>query len=279
MRKIKNPVIKSAFIAVAGSGTRLGRVAQTIPKPLFLLGNTPIVDFIVEELIQSKIEWIFFIVSEYNYSIFDSYCKAHTGQVTFSLIKESELRGPGYAMRHIIDASKGDCGLYLSGDRLIFNKMNTFSICYDSIKLMIDKYTNTAQNNIVLVELNSKQRQSKHIIVTKNSFNGDWITFDFINSDIKHRPYNTPDNLLSFVSCGRCLISISDLKKVDFELLSQGKKELQVMDVIAHLTNLSNSSTALCLKSLYECIDLGTWDKYLNCNHAFLREQLKIMKR
>ncbi|MBE9490635.1 MAG: hypothetical protein IMY67_10105, partial [Bacteroidetes bacterium] len=61
MRKLKDAAVKSAYITVAGKGTKLGRIARSIPKPLFLLGKSPIVDFIVKELIQAGIESIYFI--------------------------------------------------------------------------------------------------------------------------------------------------------------------------------------------------------------------------
>lgn len=62
MNNTKQPVRK-AVLAVAGFGTRFLPITKTVPKEMLPIGNKPIIQYIVEELAQSGIEEIIFVVN------------------------------------------------------------------------------------------------------------------------------------------------------------------------------------------------------------------------
>lgn len=56
--------IKKAVIAVAGKGTRMAPITRAIPKEMLPLGTTPILEYIVKEVVESGIKEILFILSQ-----------------------------------------------------------------------------------------------------------------------------------------------------------------------------------------------------------------------
>lgn len=55
--------VKKAVIAVAGKGTRMSPITRAIPKEMLPIGTTPILDFIVREVVSAGIKDILFILS------------------------------------------------------------------------------------------------------------------------------------------------------------------------------------------------------------------------
>lgn len=56
--------VKKAVIAVAGKGTRMLPITRAIPKEMLPLGTTPILEYIVKEVVQSGVTEILFILSK-----------------------------------------------------------------------------------------------------------------------------------------------------------------------------------------------------------------------
>ncbi len=56
--------VRKAVIAVAGKGTRMSPITRAIPKEMLPLGTTPILEYIVREVVQSGIQDILFILSQ-----------------------------------------------------------------------------------------------------------------------------------------------------------------------------------------------------------------------
>lgn len=56
--------ITKAIIMVAGWGTRMLPITKSIEKCMLPIGNRPVIDFIVQDVIQAGIKDIFFVVSE-----------------------------------------------------------------------------------------------------------------------------------------------------------------------------------------------------------------------
>ena len=63
--------IRTAVIPVAGRGTRFHPVTKAVPKELLPLVDTPILQHIVAEALESGIENIVFITSKDKYAIED----------------------------------------------------------------------------------------------------------------------------------------------------------------------------------------------------------------
>jgi len=59
----KNQEIKKAIIPVAGLGTRFLPLSKVVPKELWPLVEKPVIQYIVEEVKNSGIEEIIFVIS------------------------------------------------------------------------------------------------------------------------------------------------------------------------------------------------------------------------
>ena len=66
-------MIKKAVIPAAGYGTRFLPATKSVPKELFPIVETPTLQLIVEELIESGITEILIIVSHYKNAILDHF--------------------------------------------------------------------------------------------------------------------------------------------------------------------------------------------------------------
>src|SRR5256885_8367344 len=62
-------VIKSAIVPVAGVGTRLLPATKSQPKEMLPVARKPIVQYVVEELVQNGIEQILFVTGRNKASI------------------------------------------------------------------------------------------------------------------------------------------------------------------------------------------------------------------
>jgi len=67
--------IKKAVIPVAGSGTRFLPLSKVVPKELFPLGDKPLIHRVIEELKESGIEEIVFVVGKNNKKLITDYFK------------------------------------------------------------------------------------------------------------------------------------------------------------------------------------------------------------
>src|SRR3989338_8478421 len=61
MPQEKSRKIKKAIIAVAGSGTRFLPVTKAMPKEMLTIVDKPIIQLVVEELVEAGIEDIIFV--------------------------------------------------------------------------------------------------------------------------------------------------------------------------------------------------------------------------
>jgi UTP--glucose-1-phosphate uridylyltransferase len=71
----KGMEVKKAIIPVAGLGTRFLPLSKAIPKELFPLGLKPVVEYVVKEAIDSKIEEIIFVLRPEKKVVFDYFTK------------------------------------------------------------------------------------------------------------------------------------------------------------------------------------------------------------
>src|SRR5436190_1594742 len=67
--KYSREVIKSAIVPVAGVGTRMLPATKSQPKEMLPVARKPIVQYVVEELVQNGIEQILFITGRSKTSI------------------------------------------------------------------------------------------------------------------------------------------------------------------------------------------------------------------
>jgi mannose-1-phosphate guanylyltransferase len=91
-----------ALLLAAGKGTRLGKITETIPKPLVKIKNKPVIDFLIKKLINLNVTHIL-INTHYKNKLIEEYISSTKYDVEISLIYEPELLGTAGTLKHNIN--------------------------------------------------------------------------------------------------------------------------------------------------------------------------------
>ena len=121
-------MIKSAIVPVAGAGTRLLPATKSQPKEMLPVARKPIVQYVVEELVQNGIEQILFVTGRNKSSIENHFdhdpelIRALTAAKKTDLLEElgfEELRAHFFYTRQRLQKGLGDailCGEHFAGE-------------------------------------------------------------------------------------------------------------------------------------------------------------------
>jgi len=167
-------MVSQAVILCGGLGTRLGAITKKTPKPLIKIGNKSFLDYLIDRLVQNKINKILLLCSYKSEYFFKKYHnKRINNKIKISCINEKKPLGTGGAL--INATNKLDDYFYLlngdtyfDGDLLQlqedFDKKN-FDIILSTKKLFNDRYGDLKiKNNKVL----SFQKNKKKVISNIN---------------------------------------------------------------------------------------------------------------
>ena len=167
-------MVSQAVILCGGLGTRLGAITKKTPKPLIKIGNKSFLDYLIDRLVQKKINKILLLCSYKSEYFFKKYHnKRINNKIKISCINEKKPLGTGGAL--INATNKLDDYFYLlngdtyfDGDLLQlqedFDKKN-FDIILSTKKLFNDRYGDLKiKNNKVL----SFQKNKKKVISNIN---------------------------------------------------------------------------------------------------------------
>ena len=161
-----NRKVTKAVIAMAGMGTRLLPATKVIPKEMVTIVDKPVVQYLVEELVNSGIQDIIFVTRSANGVIedhFDSrfeleFSLKEAGKVEkFNELKKMESAAnfiyirqkgpygnatPLYSVRHLIDPEEPF--IYMYGDDLILSDI-------PCTKQLIDRYESSDDIDAVMI--------------------------------------------------------------------------------------------------------------------------------
>tara|TARA_B100000902_G_scaffold148965_1_gene145580 strand:- start:254 stop:793 length:540 start_codon:yes stop_codon:yes gene_type:complete len=167
-------MVSQAVILCGGLGTRLGAITKKIPKPLIKIGNKSFLDYLIDRLVQNKINKILLLCSYKSEHFFKKYHnKKISNKIKISCVNEKKPLGTGGALINAINKLddyfyllNGDT--YFDGDLLQlqedFDKKN-FDIILSTKKLFNDRYGDLKiKNNKVL----SFQKNKKKVISNIN---------------------------------------------------------------------------------------------------------------
>ncbi len=105
-----------AIILAAGLGTRLRPHTLTTPKPLLPLQNRPILDWTLAALPRSVDRVL--VVVNYLAEQIEAYLKTQSHLAAWEVVRQSEPRGTGDALRSCRERLRSDRFLVLNGDDL-----------------------------------------------------------------------------------------------------------------------------------------------------------------
>jgi len=102
--------IKKALIAAAGFGTRFLPITKTIQKEMLPVLSRPIIDYLVEDLVQSGVEEIIFVISEHNKQLLHyyrenqrlfEYLKKHGKEELYSQVSQVHQKAKFYFIKQL----------------------------------------------------------------------------------------------------------------------------------------------------------------------------------
>ena len=178
--------ITKAVIPIGGFGTRFLPITKSIPKEMLPISNKPVIDYIVEELVEAGIEEIYMIVSKSKKNIIKYFSRNkklekklldsnknveynsivdNTRNVKIKFIMEKKQMGSAKAISLAKKYIKNDDFVIVLGDDLIYTKKNNCAI-----KQLIDIYSKNG-NSVIGVHKVKNSDVEKYGIIKPNTDN------------------------------------------------------------------------------------------------------------
>lgn len=133
--------IDSAVVLAAGEGTRLGPLTRLRPKPMLPVANRPILEFILDSLIDAGIDDIHLVIGYKRDRVQDHFGPSYRGcQLTYH-IQEKQL-GTGHALLQVEPKINSDF-LVVNGDEVLG---------YEMIEAVIEAHSRDAVATLGVVE-------------------------------------------------------------------------------------------------------------------------------
>ncbi|HOZ55882.1 MAG: UTP--glucose-1-phosphate uridylyltransferase [Parcubacteria group bacterium ADurb.Bin316] len=228
--------IKKAIIAVAGSGTRLLPATKAMPKEMLPIVDKPIIQLVVEELVEAGIEDIILVTKwdkkpledhfDHNWALMNDLKNAGKDKLREEIKKISELanfiyvrqKGPYGNGTPILSAAslvEGEPFVYVWGDDLVKSKVSF-------TKQMVDEYDKTGHLMIGVQEVPKEEANRYGIVKLKD----DSMQLE----DIIEKPSveESPSQLADF---GRMILNQEIVEVLKNTPLGKGE-ELWVVDAI-----------------------------------------------
>lgn len=236
-------MIKKAVIPAAGYGTRFLPATKSVPKELFPIVDTPTLQLIVEELVESGINEILIIVSHYKNAILDHFdrnveleqqLKEKNRQVELNIlnrvshladihfIRQKEQLGLGHAILHAKTFVGNEPFAVLLGDDLF--KGNP-----PAIKELIDVYKRVKGSVVGTMEVNPSETRKYGICDVEKAIEPGLYKLKGVIE--KPEPQVAPS--LSAIS-GRYILSPKIFKLLETQEKGHGG-EIQLTDAILKL--------------------------------------------
>lgn len=105
------------IIPVAGAGTRLQPHTLTIPKPLLEIANKPVLDYVLEPLLELDPEEIIFVIGHKGEMIIDYVRKKYSFKSRF--VPQEKLLGLGYAVHLGLKHMTNETTMIVLGDTIV----------------------------------------------------------------------------------------------------------------------------------------------------------------
>lgn len=92
-------MLRQAVFLVGGLGTRLGKVAQSTPKPLLRVAGRPFIDYLIDEAVRHGFDDIVLLAGHLGAQVEAQYQKARRRGATIRVVREPRPMGTGGAVR------------------------------------------------------------------------------------------------------------------------------------------------------------------------------------
>jgi UTP--glucose-1-phosphate uridylyltransferase len=265
-------MIKSAMVPVAGQGTRLLPATKSQPKEMLPVARKPIVQYVVEELVQNGIQEILFVTGRNKASIENHFdhdpelFRALTETNKKDLLQEldfSALKAHFFYTRQRLQRGLGDailCGENFAGEEpfLVALGDSILGLHANSraVTRLADVFASKRASCVIAVEEVPRDETSHYGIVQPENQTGEVLRV--INLVEKPRPEQAPSNL---AIAGRYIFSplIFDMIR---RVKPDARGEIQLTDAIQLLCEEGRRVMAVKLEASEKRYDIGNFPSY-----------------
>lgn len=230
------PKIKKAIIAVAGSGTRLLPATKSMPKEMVPIVDKPIIQLLVEEMVEAGIEDIIFVTRwdkkpledhfDHSYALEEDLAKNGKGELSemvkniaemanFIYVRQKGPYGNGTPVLSAASLVDDEPFVFAFGDDLVKSKVSF-------TKQMVDDYEKNGNLMIGVQEMPKEVLNRYGIVKLKEG------TMEIEDIIEKPEPEQAPSNLADF---GRMILNQDFINILKETALGKGN-ELWVVDAI-----------------------------------------------
>ena len=196
-------VMKQAVILAAGEGQRLRPFTVTKPKVMVPIADKPILQYVVESLVQNGIRQIIIVVGYRREQIFDYMGAGEQFGIDITYVTQERQLGTAHALAQAKDAV-GDEFLVLPGDNLIEASTIARFVGVKPNAMLVKKAVNPCGYGVVVIEnemvkeIIEKPEEAKGNIVNTGIYAFNKEIFDFIGDQL-----NIPDVLNKMITEGK----------------------------------------------------------------------------
>lgn len=248
--------IKKAVVAVAGSGTRFLPATKTMPKEMLPIVDKPIIQIVIEELVDAGIEDVILVTKwdkkpledhfDYNWALVDELKRSEkfdllqkvekiADMANFIYVRQKGPYGNGTPVLSAASLLENETFVYVWGDDLVKSKVSF-------TKQMVDDYMNHG-NLVIGVQKVPKEEVNRYGIV-KLSDN------DMEIQDIIEKP-SIDEAPSQFADFGRMILNQKIIDILQKTPLGKGN-ELWIVDALR--TYIKNGGTIIAKE-----VDDGEW--------------------
>jgi UTP--glucose-1-phosphate uridylyltransferase len=270
--KYSREVIQSAIVPVAGAGTRLLPATKSQPKEMLPVARKPIVQYVVEELVQNGIEQILFVTGRNKSSIENHFdhdpelVRALTAAHKTELLEElgfEELRAHFFYTRQRLQRGLGDailCGENFAGEDpfLVALGDSILGLHANSkvVTRLVEVFESQDASCVIAVEEVPREETSHYGIVQPLGSAGD--AFPVAELIEKPRPEDAPSNL---AIAGRYVFSPVIFDRIR-RVQPDQRGEIQITDAIRLLCQEGKRVMAVRLAPSEKRYDIGNFPSY-----------------
>lgn len=272
--------IKKAIIAVAGSGTRLLPATKNMPKEMLPIVDKPIIQLVVEELVEAGIEDIIMVTKwdkkpledhfDYNWALTTELEKAGKHELkerikkiadmaNFIYVRQKPQYGNGVPILSAASLVKNEPFVFAFGDDLVRSE-KSFT------KKMVDEYQKIQKPMIAVQEVPADQVDRYGVVRLEDK------GMKIVETVEKPEVGKSPSNLASF---GRMILNQDIIKELKITPPGKGD-EIWITDALARYIQKGGDFYAFPVKE-GEWLTTGDPLNYLKANlsYAMDRDDIK----
>jgi glucose-1-phosphate thymidylyltransferase len=236
------------IIPVAGAGTRLQPHTLTIPKPLLEIANKPVLDYVLEPLLELKPDEIIFVIGHKGQMIIDYVRKRYSVKTSF--VPQSKLLGLGFAVHLALEKITNEPTMIVLGDTIV---ECDFAKVIDNGDYVLGVREVDDPHRFGIAEIN-----------------------DGIVAGLEEKPENPKSNL-ALIGLYYFKESVS-LKESLIRLINSGKTtngEIQLTDALQSMISNGTKFVSHNVQGWYDC---GKKETMLTTNNHILDKQTQSVK-